>query len=191
MIVITYILCCGILIFAIIEYHWLRSCNIEFDRILSNFNNGSIVEKHTVKLNNEQSINYDDNISVVRRTNLAEDTNYHIDKLDRNKEIFYEQFAKYVSYSQLVSLFPLLGILGTVAGLAFSAKPDAISELISGLGTALYTTLTGLIASIFLKYYDSTQPGKKVYEIEAKFDAADSAIQRRELVEELRKTSKE
>ena len=184
----TYIYNGFILIFAIYVFHGLWSCSIEFKKILDNFNNGSIVEKRTVKLNNEQSINFDDN-SVVRRTHLAEDVNYHIIELERNKNSFFEQYAKYVMHSQYISLFPFFGILGTVWGLFSSASANAIGELIAGLSTALSTTIVGLFASIILKYFDSTYPGKRVNEIEAKFEIADSTIQMKTLTEELRATS--
>ena len=53
--------------------------------------------------------------------------------------------------NELISLLPLLGILGTVGGLVFSGDLRDVDLLISGLSTAMYTTFWGLIAAIILK----------------------------------------
>ncbi len=72
-----------------------------------------------------------------------------------------EEFNKvhviYSVFAQLISVFPLLGILGTVSGLMGSFAGDSTNiELISrGLGEALVTTFLGLIAAIVLKIFDA------------------------------------
>lgn len=60
---------------------------------------------------------------------------------------------KYFTFEQLVPIFPLLGILGTVAGLI--QQIGNIEEMKAGLNTSMYTTLFGLIAAIVLRIVDA------------------------------------
>lgn len=58
----------------------------------------------------------------------------------------------YLRLSQIIPVFPLLGILGTVAGLMMQVNAQADVQLIyTSLDTALSSTLYGLIAAIVLK----------------------------------------
>ena len=89
--------------------------------------------------------------------------------------------------SQLISLFPLLGILGTVWGLVISGGSGVdVTEMMNGLGMALWTTLIGLFCSIILKFVDATMVGKKVNLIDAKFEQADSIIDRQLIKSEIK-----
>ncbi len=87
-----------------------------------------------------------------------------------------EEFNKvhviYSVFAQLISVFPLLGILGTVSGLMGSFAGDSTNiELISrGLGEALVTTFLGLIAAIVLKIFDAVFVSKKINEMELYFE---------------------
>ena len=97
-------------------------------------------------------------------------------------------YANYVTCGQLTSLLPLLGILGTVAGLIASSGTTDMSQMISGLGTAMWTTLCGLVASIGLKALDAVLLGRLVNLIDAKFNEADTIITRQTLQTEVRQT---
>lgn len=61
---------------------------------------------------------------------------------------------------QIIPIFPLLGILGTVAGLMTMVTGDGnmtaetLKNLYSGMSTALNTTFSGLSCSIILKFFD-------------------------------------
>ncbi len=60
---------------------------------------------------------------------------------------------KYSIFEQFVPIFPLLGILGTVAGLM--QRLGNIGDMQSALGTSIRTTFFGLIAAILLKIIDA------------------------------------
>ncbi len=111
--------------------------------------------------------------------------------LEENRNRFNKAYAKYVTRSQMISLFPLLGILGTVFGLMFNKQGNDINQMLSGLDTALYTTFAGLIASIVLKAYDAANTGQKVNVLDSKFNEVDGAIERLTLEKILSHASKE
>lgn len=110
-------------------------------------------------------------------TTAALRVSYDRRKLEENREAYNKVYSRYVVASQLIGLFPLLGILGTVLGLISSDLTD-IDSLVAGLTDALRTTLWGLIWAIVLKAADAVVPGKLVNDIDAKFDTVDSAIER-------------
>ena len=110
-------------------------------------------------------------------TAAAVRVSYDRKKLEENRENYNRIYSRYVVASQLIGLFPLLGILGTVLGLVTSDLTD-IDSLVAGLSEALYTTLWGLVAAIILKAVDAVVPGKLVNDIDAKFDTVDAAIER-------------
>ena len=111
---------------------------------------------------------------------------YDRDELELNRGRFSVAYANYVTCGQLTSLLPLLGILGTVAGLIASSGTTDMSQMISGLGTAMWTTLCGLVASIGLKALDAVLLGRLVNLIDAKFNEADTIITRQTLQTEVR-----
>ncbi|MCR5769927.1 MAG: MotA/TolQ/ExbB proton channel family protein [Butyrivibrio sp.] len=101
---------------------------------------------------------------------------YDIGKLNENKDDYNEVYAYYITASQFVSVFPLIGILGTVMGIVFGGTFDDIETLYQGLNTALWTTLLGLCFAIVLKIIDLLWPGKLVSLIDSEFDDAESII---------------
>lgn len=58
----------------------------------------------------------------------------------------------YMLYANLTAIFPLLGILGTVAALVTYKSGD---EMMENLMVALSTTLAGVVAAIIFKFLDS------------------------------------
>ena len=98
-------------------------------------------------------------------------------RLEENRDVYNRLYPYYAVASQLIGLFPLLGILGTVLGLISSDLAD-IDSLVAGLTEALRTTLWGLVCAIVLKAVDAVVPGKLVNDIEAKFETVDGAIER-------------
>ena len=72
--------------------------------------------------------------------------------------------------SQLIPLFPLLGILGTVMGLMGQLAAGDISTMFHSLSGALNTTFVGLVCAIVLKLIDTLLPGKVIYDTEVKLD---------------------
>lgn len=78
---------------------------------------------------------------------------------------------------QFVPLFPLLGILGTVAGLMLQVQglngEDGWNNLITSLDTALSTTFWGLIWAIGLKAVVAIVPARIIYNVEVMLEDYD------------------
>lgn len=69
--------------------------------------------------------------------------------------------------SQLIPLYPLFGILGTVAGLILQLNAQAGDTIMfESLDIALKSTLYGLIFAIILKFVDALFPARKINETE-------------------------
>lgn len=72
--------------------------------------------------------------------------------------------------AQCVTLFPLLGILGTVAGLMLQVNAQNLDEMMGSLDTALGTTLWGLIWAIFLKFIMAFFSARIIFDVDALLD---------------------
>lgn len=83
-------------------------------------------------------------------------------------EDFNKILMKYDMFGQFVPIFPLLGILGTVAGLI--EKLSDISEMQAALSTSMSTTFFGLIAAIVLKLVDALLVSRRINERSLYFD---------------------
>ncbi len=71
------------------------------------------------------------------------------------KEVFDGICVKYQVVAQFIPIFPLLGILGTVAGLILQMNTSGIEQMREALGTSMWTTFWGLVAAISLKLVDA------------------------------------
>ena len=82
------------------------------------------------------------------------EVNLDYEKMDKVREKYNQNFAEYQSKAQLISILPLMGLLGTIFGLIpglSAVKEQDFTVLYSSLSTALYSTLFGLVFSIILK----------------------------------------
>ena len=95
------------------------------------------------------------NVSYSRLRNEADDL----------RVTFGKRSAGHFVVSQLIPIFPLLGILGTVAGLILGLQ-EGLDRIQEGLSTAMNTTLWGLVFAIILKIFDTLGPARLVYTIE-------------------------
>ena len=73
--------------------------------------------------------------------------------------------------SDLIPIFPLLGILGTVASLIFVVDTSSVAEILNHLKPALTSTLSGLISAIILKFIDTLCVQKEISQIDSILDA--------------------
>ena len=153
--------------------------------LLKQFDDGTIIQKRVINNATDQKLHIGEKTSFVKRTNIEEREEYNIQALEKNKDDYYRVYADYVSHAQFIALFPLLGILGTVLGLAFSKGFGDVDQLVSGLYMALWTTIAGLVVSIFLKWIDANFTGKRVNQLEAKISMADEAIHMQTIIQEL------
>ena len=75
---------------------------------------------------------------------------------------------KYSIFEQFVPIFPLLGILGTVAGLI--QQLGDVDQMRDALALSMSTTFWGLIAAIGLKIVDAIWISKAVNKMGLYFD---------------------
>ena len=81
-------------------------------------------------------------------------TEFQPENMDYIREKYNKNSTMYFKWTQMISIFPLMGLLGTVIGLipGLNAVRDGQFDLLyTSLSTALYSTLIGLICSIVLK----------------------------------------
>ena len=115
------------------------------------------------------------NVKVSDRTLRADlHLNVNLIQEQRLKEEFDKESSIYIFYAQLISVFPLLGILGTVAGLMLNVSATDPEAMLASLDTALSSTLYGLFFAIGLRIYDSHRFAPMIYLIESKFNDYES-----------------
>lgn len=93
------------------------------------------------------------------------------------RKTFDELCAKYLTVAQMIPVFPLLGILGTVAGLIAQVQAADAAEIYASLNVALMTTFWGLIAAIVLKIIETWLVQREINEIETIFNDYDIKYQ--------------
>lgn len=77
---------------------------------------------------------------------------------------------------QCIPIFPLLGILGTVAGLMLELRASGMDAMMASLDVALGTTLWGLIFAILLKIIEAVFPSRIIYDVEVMLDDFDKKL---------------
>ena len=105
------------------------------------------------------------------------------DTIRRYESNFNDLCSWHNAFSQLIPIFPLLGVLGTVAGLMLNARGESSTQLMDNLGVALNTTFFGLIAAIILKAYDSLGPSKTINDVDVMLDDFDRKLGLAEMYE--------
>ncbi len=93
------------------------------------------------------------------------------------RKTFDELCAKYLTIAQMIPVFPLLGILGTVAGLIAQVQAADAAEIYASLNVALMTTFWGLIAAIVLKIVETWLVQREINDIETIFNDYDIKYQ--------------
>ena len=176
----SFLLCLLIIIFGALILFFEFYVLAKLRQIYKNFDKIRI-RVHSTN-DEDEWMDFDGNVGLSTTVNVR----YDRDELELNRGRFSVAYANYVTCGQLTSLLPLLGILGTVAGLIASSGTTDMSQMISGLGTAMWTTLCGLVASIGLKALDAVLLGRLVNLIDAKFNEADTIITRQTLQTEVR-----
>ena len=82
----------------------------------------------------------------------------------------------YSIYANITAIFPLLGILGTVAALIYKSEEG---DMMQNLMVALDTTLLGVFCAIVAKIFDPLLSGK----VEVFVDDADYVLRHTEIPE--------
>lgn len=137
--------------------------------------------KKTLK---ETMVDKNGNLKTVSSTELDKEKHEPI------RKEFNKQSVEFTKYASLISILPLLGLMGTVLGLMpglSAARNGDMEMLYSALSTALTSTFVGLLGTILLKLYVSLKPEKAANRIEILFDEidrrTDNAIELRKIEE--------
>lgn len=80
--------------------------------------------------------------------------NLSMEELDAFRSNYQNDKVPFDTYSLFIQVFPLLGILGTVAGLYIAMNENTntgMAALYDGVGFALTSTVWGIIAAVVLK----------------------------------------
>ncbi|MDO4938724.1 MAG: MotA/TolQ/ExbB proton channel family protein [Lachnospiraceae bacterium] len=93
------------------------------------------------------------------------------------RKSFDELCAKYLTVAQMIPVFPLLGILGTVAGLIAQVQAADAAQIYASLDVALMTTFWGLVAAIVLKVVETWLVLREINDIETIFNDYDIKYQ--------------
>lgn len=89
--------------------------------------------------------------------------------VDKARDDFNRASSVYLSFTQLITIFPLLGLFGTICGLLpglSQMTSNDMTGLYASLSVALVSTFFGLIASIILKLYIALKSSKIINDIE-------------------------
>lgn len=77
---------------------------------------------------------------------------------------------------QIIPIFPLLGILGTVTGLMLEVQAGDVAAMMQSLDTALTTTFSGLVAAIVLKFIEAVFPSRIISDVNNMLDDFDRKL---------------
>ena len=95
-----------------------------------------------------------------------EDSSVTPDTIRKHENDFDKSNSWHNVFAQLIPVFPLMGVLGTVWGLVQEVGADNIEKMLSSLNTAMTTTLSGLIFAIALKIFDAFCPSKTINDVD-------------------------
>ena len=82
---------------------------------------------------------------------------------------------------QCIPVFPLLGILGTVAGLMLQLQAEGMDAVMQSLDVALETTFWGLIFAVILKVIEAVFPARVISDVEVMLDDFDKKLNMAEM----------
>ena len=100
---------------------------------------------------------------------------YDLEKMIKHRRTFNEFKVDYMTAEQIIPIIPLMGLLGTVIGLIPMLSEGG--EKSQSLGTAMYTTVVGLVVAIVLKFIDANKISKTINEMEMEFEQFDYTYQ--------------
>ena len=92
---------------------------------------------------------------------------------DTRRQHFNRWCSYYSVFAGLIGILPLMGILGTVAGLILNVRAQDLEAVFASLNTALSSTLLALFFAIVLKIFDSFGTSRIIFQIDTLFDDYD------------------
>lgn len=109
------------------------------------------------------------------------------DTIRRHENSFNEFCSWHSALAQLIPIFPLMGVFGTVAGLMQQVRASEIEAMLSSLDTALTTTFWGLLVAIVLKTFDVLLPSRIINDVEVMLDNFEKKLELSNLYDEIKK----
>ena len=142
----------GIIVFGIFVFIMLYRLGLDLDE-----QNRRFEDCFKIKINMKDGVFNED-------MNLENVTSSTIESKDINdwKTEYDALCTRYNTLTELIPVFPLAGIFGTVSGLIGMAGSDP-SKMLDYLGVAMTSTWFALIITIALKIYVAISTSKKLY----------------------------
>lgn len=164
-----------ILIAGLVVLAGMIYCYFLFKKLLDSYNTQKTkIKDKTVEVTGERSANFVlqyEGISSVFMENLEEE---------------YEKVCiRYNVFIQLISLFPMAGILGTVMGLMKQIVATGIEELTSSVALALGSTIVAIGCAVLLRVVDILFVGKLASMIEGYIAKYDKSFNTHTTIEQL------
>lgn len=142
--------------------------------------NGTILSNHKNRI--EEALKRRNNkytfLVETKEIEENEDTDAAItpDTIRKYETEFNKACSWHGVFAQFIPVFPLLGILGTVAGLMLEIQASDITGMMASLDVALSTTFSGLIFAILLKIMEAVFPSRIIYDVEVMLDDFDKKL---------------
>ncbi|MBQ6968358.1 MAG: MotA/TolQ/ExbB proton channel family protein [Lachnospiraceae bacterium] len=121
------------------------------------------------------------NVTEYERRTAAD-----IDTIHSYENKYNESRSAFETISQLIPIFPLMGILGTVAGIMGQTTAKDSYAIVGSLNIALYSTFWGLIASIGLKLLITLLNGRIINSIDNMLESYDTTIRTRGILNRIK-----
>ena len=155
------------------------------------FINGSKLSSHKSRIdeavtrrNKKWGVDPEDG-SVVAEDDV--DASITPDTIRQYEKDFNKDCALHNVYSQLIPVFPLLGIFGTVAGLMLEANAADLEGMMTSLDVALSSTFIALIFAIFLKIVDAVFPSRVIEDVEVMLEDYSKKLDLADMIKKIRK----
>ena len=153
-----------------------------------------IIRNYAALKNHFHTISHALNGTEVKKTvdSLGNVTEYErrtaadIDTVHSYENRYNETRSAYETLSQLIPVFPLMGILGTVAGIMGQTTAKDSYAIVGSLNIALYSTFWGLIASIGLKLIITLLNGRIINAVDNMLESYDTTIRTRGILNNLK-----
>ena len=118
-----------------------------------------------------------------------EDASVTPDTIRQFERDFNKACALHNVFSQLIPVFPLLGILGTVAGLMLEVSAADIEGMKVAMDTALSSTFFGLIFAILLKVIDAVFPSRIIEDVDVMLEDYSKKLDLADMIRKLKDNS--
>lgn len=115
-----------------------------------------------------------------------EDASITPDTIRQYERDFNNSCAWHSVFSKLIPIFPLMGILGTVAGLMLESQAVDLEGMMSSIDVALSSTFFGLIFAILLKFVDAVYPSRIIEDVEVILDDYSKKLDLAEMIQKIK-----